>query len=187
MGDIRRLHQLMPTTFTLLGGEPELEVPEADGRHPIDSGWIPLFAFVLSAALTALVLNSGLRFMPTPLLPSPLFAPVESFVPCVYLGQGDCVIDGATFRTGRDIVRLADIEVPAIAGAECRAEALRGERAMRRLLALLNAGPFMVEPAADASASAPLRRIVTRNGVSLGAMLIAEGHAIEPGSRRSWC
>lgn len=185
MGDIRRLHQLMPTAFRILGGEPELEVHEHDGRHPLDSGWIPLFAFVLSAALTALVLNTGLRLLAMPLMPQPLLLAKPDFVACVYVAQPDCVIDGKSFRAGSDLVRLADIEVPAIAGAECRAEALHGERAMRRLLELLNAGPFRLEPAPGTSD--PSQRLVTRDGQSLGAILIAEAHARPAGATGSWC
>ena len=65
-----------------------------------------------------------------------------------------------------------------------------GESATRRLIALLNAGPFTLERqgSRDADRYGRLLRTVTRGGQSLGERLVAEGLA-EPwrGHRGDWC
>ena len=58
-----------------------------------------------------------------------------------------------------------------------------------RLVALLNAGPFTLEPyVRDRDRYGRLLRVVVRRGKSVGAELVAEGLA-EPwrGQRSSWC
>ena len=69
-------------------------------------------------------------------------------------------------------------------------EAALGERATRRLAALLGEGPFELEPIAgrDVDPYGRKLRIVTRNGRSLGDMLVAEGLARTwTGRREPWC
>jgi micrococcal nuclease len=184
MGDIRRLHQLMPFHSEFLG-EPELEVPEEEGKHPLDSAWIPLFAFVLAAALSALVLTDARLFAVSFASAAPR---TVEFKPCVYVAQPNCVIDGDTFRTETETVRLADIETPEIFTSACPAERQRGEAAMRRLTALLSAGPFALEEtASDEDEVGHKLRVVTRGGESLGLTLVAEGLARERDDARSWC
>jgi micrococcal nuclease len=185
MGDIRRLHQLMPFPSEFLG-EPELEVPEEKGKHPLDSAWIPIFAFVLAAALTAVVLTDARLFAVS--FASAVPRTIE-FKPCVYVAQPNCVIDGDTFRTETETVRLADITTPEIFTSACPLEQQRGEAAMRRLTALLSAGPFaLVETGPDEDEFGHKLRLVTRGGESLGATMVAEGLARErDGANGGWC
>ena len=86
-------------------------------------------------------------------------------------------------------IRIADIDTPETHPPRCAEEAALGARATQRLQALLNAGPVTLETIErDTDKYDRALRIVTRNGQSLGATLVAEGLA-RPwgGSRRSWC
>ena len=71
----------------------------------------------------------------------------------------------------------------------CAEEAALGARATGRLHALLNAGPFTLEPVdRDRDAYDRLLRVVTRRGESLGDVLVREGLAEDwRGYRGSWC
>jgi endonuclease YncB( thermonuclease family) len=100
-----------------------------------------------------------------------------------------CVVDGDTFWLNGEKVRIADINAPETEQAACPAERAAGEAAKRRLLVLLNAGPFSLETGErDRDRYGRALRIVTRGGRSLGAQLVSEGHA-EPwrGRRSDWC
>jgi len=112
-----------------------------------------------------------------------------AFTLCTTSPRTTCVVDGDTFWLRGDKIRIADINTPETHGAQCATEAALGLAATRRLLTLLNAGPFDLEPAErDRDRYGRLLRTVTRSGRSLGDRLIAEGLA-EPwqGRRRNWC
>ncbi|WP_326493098.1 thermonuclease family protein [Novosphingobium sp. SL115] len=100
-----------------------------------------------------------------------------------------CVVDGDTFWYGGTKVRIADINTPETSQPGCAAEAKLGLRATRRLVQLLNEGPFTLEikgRAQDRYGRA--LRVVTRGGASLGAILETEGLAEHwQGKRRDWC
>lgn len=121
--------------------------------------------------------------LPLPLLSAALFA---------LCGPGPrqtCVVDGDTFWLQGEKVRLADINAPETHGAGCAEEQARGDAATRRLIALLNQGPFELSAEGrDRDKYGRLLRIATRHGRSLGAQLVAEGLA-EPwrGRRSDWC
>lgn len=100
-----------------------------------------------------------------------------------------CVVDGDTFWLEGTKIRIADINTPEVSSSQCGAELALGERATDRLVALLNEGGFSLETVdRDEDSFGRKLRIVTRNGESLGSILVSEGLA-EPwtGSRRSWC
>lgn len=100
-----------------------------------------------------------------------------------------CVVDGDTFWIGGEKVRIADINAPETHSAQCPAEQARGNAATRRLIALLNEGPFELAPyPRERDRYGRLLKIVVRHGQSLGAVLVREGLA-EPwrGRRSSWC
>jgi endonuclease YncB( thermonuclease family) len=101
----------------------------------------------------------------------------------------NCVIDGDTFWYRGEKVRIADINTPETSAPECAEEAALGAAATGRLHALLNAGPFTVEPTdRDRDQYGRLLRNVTRDGESLGAVLVDEGLAEEwQEYRGSWC
>lgn len=110
-----------------------------------------------------------------------------AFVLCSAAARIDCVVDGDTFWLHGEKIRIADINAPETAQAQCPAERLRGEAAKHRLLTLLNAGPFELT-GARADRYGRALRTVERDGRSLGAQLVSEGLA-EPwrGRRSDWC
>lgn len=102
----------------------------------------------------------------------------------------DCVVDGDTFRLGAETVRVADIDAPETGGARCESEALLGARATVRLAELLGAGPFSLKgfESRDRDRYGRLLRVVVRDNVSIGQILISEGLARRwEGKRRPWC
>ena len=101
----------------------------------------------------------------------------------------NCVVDGDTFWYRRAKYRIADINTPEVSEPACAREAELGEAATERLHALLNEGPFTLEPVdRDEDRYGRLLRVVTRGGESLGGVLVREGLAEEwRGYRGSWC
>ena len=108
---------------------------------------------------------------------------------CGEARRATCVVDGDTFWHLRVKIRIADIDAPELSPPHCETERMKGEAAKRRLLDLLNAGPFsLVAADRDEDRLGCKLRVVRRAGHSLGATLIAEGLA-RPwgGPRRNWC
>lgn len=100
------------------------------------------------------------------------------------------MIDGDTFWLDRDKIRIADIDTPEISEPRCDWEYDRGIEARDRLVALLNAGPFELQPIGDRDEDRYGRklRVVTRDGASLGDQLVSEGLARTwTGRREPWC
>jgi micrococcal nuclease len=113
-----------------------------------------------------------------------------SFSLCGYDNGNDCVIDGDTFRYRGTTFRIADIDTPEVFSYRCPREKQLGEEATRRLHALLNAGPFVLEDYSSRDEDQYGRKLrrVTRNGQSLGMTLVAEGLARQwDGVRHPWC
>jgi micrococcal nuclease len=113
-----------------------------------------------------------------------------AFSQCLMAGQPHCVIDGDTIRYDGMTIRLADIDAPEIRDFKCPSELALGQRATRRLLELMNAGPFSVVATGNRDVDVYGRRLrlIMRDGQSLGDILIAEGLARRwDGARRSWC
>ncbi len=104
-------------------------------------------------------------------------------------GGTNCVVDGDTFWLAGEKYRFAGIDAPETHPARCADEQARGDAATVRLQALLNAGAFSLRSIdRDTDRYGRKLRDVTRGGVSLGDVLIAEGLARPyAGGRRSWC
>ena len=114
----------------------------------------------------------------------------RSFTLCRGAHRTNCVVDGDTFWMDGEKIRIADIDTPETHPPRCPREAALGAQATLRLHALLNAGPFALEPASgrDVDRYGRKLRIVERDGRSLGATLVAEGLAREwTGRRLPWC
>lgn len=112
-----------------------------------------------------------------------------AFALCPEGPRTTCVVDGDTFWLDGEKVRIADINAPETHGARCAFERALGDAATRRLIALLNAGPFELAPyQRDRDRYGRLLRVVVRRGGSLGGQLVREGLA-EPwrGKRSDWC
>lgn len=112
-----------------------------------------------------------------------------SFALCADAPRNTCVVDGDTFWLAGEKIRIADINAPETQGAACPAERAQGEAAKRRLLILLNAGPFdLLVRGRPQDRYGRALRVVMRQGRSLGVQLVREGLA-EPwrGKRSDWC
>ncbi len=111
------------------------------------------------------------------------------FTLCTSSPRETCVVDGDTFWLAGEKIRLADINAPETAQAQCSAERQRGEAAKLRLLELLNAGPVTLQDAPRVRDRYGRRlALAMRQGESLGASLVREGLAEEwKGRRSSWC
>lgn len=151
--------------------------------------WVAAFLAAAAAATFALPYL-------TPLLPAFPMAtsstPDIVFVtlPMCQSGRGStCVIDGDTFRLDGDSIRVADIDTPETRDFACAEEKALGDRAAQRLRQLLNAGPFEIQPySRDTDQYGRKLRIVSRDGQSLGQVLVGEGLARRwDGARHSWC
>ena len=112
-----------------------------------------------------------------------------NFSPCTSGPRYTCVVDGDTLWLEGEKVRIADINTPEVSSPECMQEAHLGARATRRLTELLNAGGFSLEAIdRDEDQYGRKLRIVTRDGNSLGDVLVEEGLAEEwTGRRNGWC
>jgi endonuclease YncB( thermonuclease family) len=113
-----------------------------------------------------------------------------TFTLCLQASQQNCVIDGDTIRYGGAKIRLEDIDTPETHEPSCASEAALGRRATRRLLELVNAGPFQLVRIGERDEDRYGRKLrtITRDGRSVGDVLIAEGLAHRwDGARRSWC
>lgn len=102
----------------------------------------------------------------------------------------NCVENGDTLHLNGERIRIADIESPQINPSRCAYEAQVGQRAKRRLQALLNKGPFHMEQVGrrDRDQYGRKLRILVRDGRSLGEELVEEGVARHLNSwTGSWC
>lgn len=104
-------------------------------------------------------------------------------------GGRNCVVDGDTFWFEGQKYRLADIDTPETHPPRCAQEARLGTQATERLRDWLNSGAFRLEEnGRDSDRYGRKLRIATRDGVSVGSMLIDAGLARPwEGYRRPWC
>ena len=111
------------------------------------------------------------------------------FQRCSGPGRVTCVVDGDTIWYRGTKIRLSDINAPEVSQPACAAEAVLGARATRRLIELLNAGPFSLErDGRNVDRYGRLLRVVSRSGASLGGSLEIEGLAEHwQGRRGNWC
>jgi endonuclease YncB( thermonuclease family) len=119
----------------------------------------------------------------------PLLALTAAFALCQAGPRTTCVVDGDTFWLDGEKVRIADINAPETHQAQCDYELQLGDAATRRLIGLLNQGPFTLEPwSRPRDRYGRLLMVVVRHGRSVGAELVREGLAEQwTGRRRSWC
>jgi len=181
MVDIVRLHRLARAAQY-----------QAQAKRRFKFGVVVLVAgaFVAVAALGAYALPFVAPYLP-PLTPS-TNGPDIVFVtlPICKSGRGStCVIDGDTFRLNGQSIRIADIDTPETRDYGCAAEKALGDRATARMRQLLNAAPFELQRyEQDEDQYGRKLRIVSRDGRSLGQILVAEGLARSwDGARHSWC
>lgn len=112
-----------------------------------------------------------------------------SFDICFGPDRYSCVVDGDTIWFEGRKIRIADINTPEISSPGCASEKRLGQRAKMRLQSLLNQGSFSLQSIdRDQDQYGRDLRIITRDGQSLGEILVAEGLAERwQGYRRNWC
>lgn len=113
-----------------------------------------------------------------------------SFELCGSGTRTNCVVAGDTIWYRGVKIRLASIDAPELHDYKCSSEKALGERAKRRLLGLMNAGPFEVVRSGTRDADKYGRKLrdIKRGGRSLGDILIAEGLASRwEGQHHAWC
>lgn len=164
-----------------------------------DKRWNPSGVTLFNLAMlvfAAMWLAPAWQDWPFPVLtldgPAPVVSPDRlsaGFALCHRGGGTNCVVDGDTFWLAGVKYRIVDIDTPETHPPRCAVEAALGARATERLAVLLNAGPFSLESGERTSDRyGRALRVVTRGGVSLGEMLVAEGLARRWGGHRDpWC
>lgn len=116
-------------------------------------------------------------------------AAAARFATCAGPDRFTCVVDGDTFWLDGVKIRVADINAPESTHPGCPSEAALARRATVRFAELLNAGAFVLAAGSrDEDRYGRKLRVVSRDGVSLGVVLVREGLA-EPwhGKRGDWC
>jgi hypothetical protein len=163
---------------------------QAKRRNRFGLTMLALGAFLAVAAVGAYALPYVMPYLPS-LTQSPSTPDIVAMAfPMCKSGRGsNCVIDGDTFKINGQSIRVADIDTPETRDYGCAAEKALGDRATARMRQLLNAGPFELQPyERDEDKYGRKLRIVTRDGQSLGQILVAEGLARSwDGSRHPWC
>jgi len=99
-------------------------------------------------------------------------------------------VDGDTIHALGVKIRIEDIDTPEKRGYRCPKELELARRASARLLELLNMGPFDIvyTGGRDEDIYGRKLRTISRNGQSLGDILVSEGLAhVWDGARHSWC
>ena len=158
--------------------------------------WSGLLAGLCVYQATELVPSSFESVAPPFDLPSPSYEPAPQS-PSSTLSTGPVVIassvrviDGDTFDHDGMRVRIADIDTPELRG-RCAYETELAGRAKVRMRTLLASGPFELHSlpnGRDEDRYGRKLRIVTRDGQSLGDVLVAEGLARTwSGRREPWC
>ena len=155
-------------------------------RHSI----YPLAAAVLVAtfAVGIVVTNDPIGSASMTQLAS--IASIPRFKVCTGPVPRTCVVDGDTIWLEGEKIRIADIDTPEIGEAKCQSEHDRGILARDRLAGLLNEGKFDVIPGGGRNEDQYGRklRVLTRDGLSLGNVLVSEGLARTwSGQREPWC
>jgi endonuclease YncB( thermonuclease family) len=136
----------------------------------------------VGSMLLALLLAAALAFVMQDLLPGAgqpdIHAPTlvnEQFALCDDDMRSPCVLSPNEYRLQGRSYRLADISAPSLAQPRCPAEGTLAARGRIALLGMLNGGSL--EAARDPADPDPRARLLRRDGVSLGTLMIAKGLA----------
>lgn len=110
----------------------------------------------------------------------------DEFVLCDDSKGSACVLSANSYAWRGQLYHIADISVPSAIDARCPQEAERARKGRAVLLAMMNGGAFDALP--DAADSDPSARILLRDNVSIGQLMVLKGHA-RPWSGKpiDWC
>lgn len=97
-----------------------------------------------------------------------------------------CVLSPSTYSWRGHVYHVSDIVTPGIFDTRCPAEAALATQGRRAFAAMLNGGSFEARP--DAADSDPFARLLIRDGVSLGELMVTKGYA-KPWTKDAvdWC
>ncbi|WP_425314238.1 hypothetical protein [Shinella curvata] len=95
-----------------------------------------------SIGKTAMLIAAGIIISATGVATAHADGLSANFTLCGERRRVNCVADGDTFWFQRQKIRIADIDATELSPPRCAYEQEKGEAAKRRLLVLLNAGPF---------------------------------------------
>lgn len=118
--------------------------------------------------------------------PAPTATITDEFALCDDSKGDACVLGADAYAWRGQRYHLADISVPSAIDAHCPKEAERARKGRSALLAMMNGGAFQALP--DAADTDPSARILLRDNVSIGQLMILKGHA-KPWSDKpvNWC
>lgn len=144
---------------------------------------------MIRALILSLLFLASPHFALAETAPGVALTAANQYAKCGKAKRINCVVDGDTFWHQGAKIRIADINTPETSRPGCAYEAGLGARATVRLTQLLNAGPFVLkQEGRDVDYYGRQLRTVTRDGRSLGRILVAEGLAENwTGRRRDWC
>lgn len=96
------------------------------------------------------------------------------------------MVDGDTIWHNGTKIRIADIDTPEVGDPKCSSEAALGAKATKRMLQLVNAGPFEMKAwdGRDEDKYGRKLRVFVRDGRCLGDILVGEGLARTWAGRR---
>lgn len=97
-----------------------------------------------------------------------------------------CVLSPSTYSWRGKLYHVSDIVTPGIFDAKCPAEADLAARGRHALAGMMNGGDFEARP--DVADSDPQARLLVRDGVSLGELMVMKGYA-KPWTKDEvdWC
>ncbi|MCL6252298.1 thermonuclease family protein [Altererythrobacter sp. KTW20L] len=162
---------------------------QAQARSRKARSFLPVVILFIAAPLAGLAALASWHWLNPALGNASAAEASRQFAICGMTRQ-TCVVDGDTIWLDGVKIRIADIDTPEISSPRCDSEYALGIRARDRMQQLLNEGPFAVEAigSRDEDQYGRKLRVVTRNGRSLGDMLVAEGLARTwSGRREPWC
>ncbi len=97
-----------------------------------------------------------------------------------------CVLTADSYAWRGHLYHLTGISVPSLTSPRCTQEADLARRSRTTLAAMMNGGSFDARP--DPADRDPDARLLTRDGVSLGTLMILKGQAKEATSQPvDWC
>ncbi|BBF68876.1 MULTISPECIES: nuclease [Sphingomonas] len=160
-------------------------------RHPDDAGaWLNdkqeqrTRVVPIGLLLAALGIAGAVALLIAHILPAPgdaakdVAAPTSinaRFALCDDVRGDACILSANAYAWRGTRYHLSDISVPSDTAPRCSAEAARAQKGRAALAAMLNGGAFEARP--DAADPDPSARLLLRDGVSIGQLMILKGHA----------
>jgi hypothetical protein len=145
-----------------------------------------ILAALVVAALGTMLIRTVL---PSPASASAQEAPTmiaDQFALCDDPKGQACVLTADSYAWRGHLYHLTGISVPSLTGARCPQEAVLARQSRATLAAMMNGGNFDARP--DPADRDPDARLLMRDGVSLGTLMILKGQAREASAQPiDWC